>query len=147
MFNYTCSSKNTSHYLYCHLSGASEHGQEAMIASSIKYLNSFCSDTKNYDIPLDRCTPCIFCWNVFFNPGEIVIASRKAFQAHFILCQNDPVTDKTSIQLWAEISRKKGINWLKKNWFGLVSLFNGISNFVGYLMPKPFFLKNISGTI
>ena len=25
------------------------------------------------------------------------------------------------------------------DWFGLVSLFNGISTFVGYLMPKPFF--------
>ena len=25
-----------------------------------------------------------------------------------------------------------------KYWFGLVSLFNGISTFVGYLMPKPF---------
>ena len=24
-------------------------------------------------------------------------------------------------------------------WFGLVSLFNGISTFVGYLMPKPSF--------
>ena len=24
------------------------------------------------------------------------------------------------------------------DWFGLVSLFNGISTFVGYLMPKPF---------
>ena len=23
-------------------------------------------------------------------------------------------------------------------WFGLISLFNGISTFVGYLMPKPF---------
>ena len=23
-------------------------------------------------------------------------------------------------------------------WFGLVSLLNGISSFVGYLMPKPF---------
>ena len=30
------------------------------------------------------------------------------------------------------------------NWFGLVSLFNGISNFVGYLMPKPFSEKNSS---
>ena len=30
---------------------------------------------------------------------------------------------------------------------GLVSLFNGISTFVGYLMPKPFFEKNSSGTI
>ena len=32
-------------------------------------------------------------------------------------------------------------------WFGLGSLFNGISNFVGYLMPKLFFEKNSSGTI
>ena len=24
------------------------------------------------------------------------------------------------------------------SWFGLVSLFDGISTFVGYLMPKPF---------
>ena len=38
---------------------------------------------------------------------------------------------------------------LKKK-LGLVSLvflINGISTFVGYLMPKPFFLKNSSGTI
>ena len=31
--------------------------------------------------------------------------------------------------------------------FGLVSLFNGISTFVGYLMPKTFSKKNSSGTI
>ena len=31
-------------------------------------------------------------------------------------------------------------------WFGLISLFNGISTFVGYLMPKPFSEKNRSGT-
>ena len=31
--------------------------------------------------------------------------------------------------------------------FGLVSLFNGISIFVGYLIPKPFSLKDSSGTI
>ena len=31
--------------------------------------------------------------------------------------------------------------------FGLVSLFNGISTFVGYLMPKSFSYKNSSGTI
>ena len=35
----------------------------------------------------------------------------------------------------------------KKLWFGLVSLFNGISIFVGYLTPKPFSKKNSSGTI
>ena len=34
-----------------------------------------------------------------------------------------------------------------QRWFGLVSLFNGISTFVGYLMPKPFSKKNSSGTI
>ena len=33
------------------------------------------------------------------------------------------------------------------NHFGLVSFFNGISTFVGYLMPKPFSTKNSSGTI
>ena len=35
----------------------------------------------------------------------------------------------------------------QKLWFGWVSLFNGISTFVGYLMPKPFSEKNSSGTI
>ena len=33
------------------------------------------------------------------------------------------------------------------NTFGLVSLLNGISTFVGYLMPKPSFKKNSNGTI
>ena len=33
------------------------------------------------------------------------------------------------------------------DWFGLVSWFNGISTFVGYLMPKPFSLKKSHGTI
>ena len=32
-------------------------------------------------------------------------------------------------------------------WFGLVSLFNCISTFVGYLIPKQFSEKNNSGTI
>ena len=31
--------------------------------------------------------------------------------------------------------------------FGLVSLFNGISTFLGYLMPKLFSKKNSNGTI
>ena len=30
---------------------------------------------------------------------------------------------------------------------GLVSLFNDMSTFVGYLMPKPFSKKNSNGTI
>ena len=32
-------------------------------------------------------------------------------------------------------------------WFDLVSLFNGISTFVGYLTPKIFSLKISNGTI
>ena len=32
-------------------------------------------------------------------------------------------------------------------YYGLACLFNGISTFVGYLMPKPFSKKNSSGTI
>ena len=37
--------------------------------------------------------------------------------------------------------------YIQQFWFGLVSLFNGISTFVGYLMSKLFSLKNSSGTI
>ena len=53
----------------------------------------------------------------------------------------------------AEILRKTTENSEKLScsldffWFGLVSLFNGISTFVGYLMPNPFSKKNSSGTI
>ena len=36
---------------------------------------------------------------------------------------------------------------MTETWFGLVSLFNGISTFLGYLIPKPSFEKNSSGTI
>ena len=32
-------------------------------------------------------------------------------------------------------------------WFGLFSLFNGLTTYMGYLMPKPSLLKNSSGTI
>ena len=38
-------------------------------------------------------------------------------------------------------------NWIEELRFGLVSLFNGISTFVGYLMQKLFSWKNSSGTI
>ena len=37
--------------------------------------------------------------------------------------------------------------WVRQIRFGLVSLLNGISSFVGYLMPKLFFWKNSSSTI
>ena len=34
--------------------------------------------------------------------------------------------------------------YVVSTFFCLVSLFNAISTFIGYLMPKPFFQKNIS---
>ena len=37
-----------------------------------------------------------------------------------------------------ECSDGEGINSRDLVWFSLVYLFNGISTFVGYLMPKPF---------
>ena len=49
--------------------------------------------------------------------------------------------------------RLDGFGYVDKNLkkevesFGLVSLFNSISNFVGYLMPKPSFKRNTSNTI
>ena len=48
------------------------------------------------------------------------------------------------------IENKGIVNGQKLNIFksvGLVSLFNGISTILGYLMPKPFSEKNSSGTI
>ena len=37
--------------------------------------------------------------------------------------------------------------WFGLLWFALLSLFNDISTFVGYLMPKPFSQKNRSCAI
>ena len=46
------------------------------------------------------------------------------------------------------LSKEKKIDFhLKKIRIGLVSLFNGISTFVGYFMPKFSYKKNSSGTI
>ena len=45
------------------------------------------------------------------------------------------------------ICHKDVPNQTKPNTLGLVSLLNGISTFVGYLMAKPFSEKNSSGTI
>ena len=57
------------------------------------------------------------------------------------------VMEKVQIQLLSLLWLKQ--NWANKEmvWFGLISLFNGISTFVGYLMPKLFSLNNSSGTI
>ena len=43
---------------------------------------------------------------------------------------------------WLLVSTTGGLVW-----FGLVSLFNGISNFVGYSMPKPSLYKDRIGII
>ena len=40
----------------------------------------------------------------------------------------------------------QGFLYSLPNWFHLVSLFNGISTFVDYLMPKPPLQKNSNGT-
>ena len=47
---------------------------------------------------------------------------------------------KEKIEKWKK-GKKKKKDWeweikKKKVWFGLVSLFNGISTFMGYLIPK-----------
>ncbi len=41
---------------------------------------------------------------LFLKTGESVIATQRAFCAHFILYQNDSVPDRTSVLLWVEIS-------------------------------------------
>ena len=51
------------------------------------------------------------------------------------------------LESWRCIVRRLNKELLEMIRFWLVSLFNGISNFVGYLMPKPFSQKNSSGTI
>ena len=38
----------------------------------------------------------------------------------------------------SELVSYKSIKYVLLIWFGLVSLFNGMSTFVGYLMPKLF---------
>ena len=45
------------------------------------------------------------------------------------------------------LTAKPNPQYLGFVWFRLVSLFNGISTFIGYLMPKPFSKKNSSGII
>ena len=47
--------------------------------------------------------------------------------------------DRHFSQISAELEKSKVRFTMKLKRFGLVSLFNGISTFVGYLMPKSFF--------
>ena len=66
----------------------------------------------------------------------------------------------TALQFYNFLSTIKYLNFIQSfcyfydsfffiviDWLSLVSLFNGISTVVGYLMPKPFSKKNSSGTI
>ena len=51
------------------------------------------------------------------------------------------VSINETISVLENLDKKYKIIIIKETsfiWFGLVSLFNGISTFVGYLMPKPF---------
>ena len=52
-----------------------------------------------------------------------------------------------SVVVWVHLQMTYRQKKALKSSFDLVSLFNGISTLVGYLMPKPFFEKNSSGTI
>ena len=57
----------------------------------------------------------------------------------------DKKKTKKKKDLFFQIMSNFKINYY--SWFSLVSLFNGVSTFVGYLMPKQSFQKNISGTV
>ena len=46
--------------------------------------------------------------------------------------------------IWQSVFASMSLSLTHRNFDGLVSLFNGISTFVGYLIPKPFSLKNSS---
>ena len=45
--------------------------------------------------------------------------------------------ESKGIPLFTETIDSTLLYFVFVGWFGLVSLFNGISTFVGYLMPKP----------
>ena len=56
------------------------------------------------------------------------------------VCAAQPSSSPLTYKKKSVIKRKKR-NWLyfyTPVWFGLVSLFNDLSTFVGYIMPKPF---------
>ena len=54
--------------------------------------------------------------------------SKVCIETKLIFFLNENTFDKFFLNLWT-------------NWFHFVSLFNGISAFVGYLMPKTHFWK------
>ena len=91
---------NTFHILNCHLIGASELKQVAMVAPSSKCLSIFFfSDRICYNHGFDRCTLGFCCSNIFFKLVNLWFI-HQAFHAHFLLRQNDAVQDRKSILLW-----------------------------------------------
>lgn len=50
----------------------------------------------------------MFVDETFFKSVEYVIATRRAFYAHFMLHQNDVAPDRKSILLWVEIFSATG---------------------------------------
>ena len=59
----------------------------------------------------------------------------------------DHLQSSTVFIFFIELNKYKGIEPLIVKGLVRFLLFNGISTFVGYLMPKPFSKKNSSGTI
>ena len=64
LYLYTECNRNIPRILNCHLCGASECRQVAMVAPSSKYFTIFL-DMTIYDYAFDWCTPCIWYWNIF----------------------------------------------------------------------------------
>ena len=62
-------------------------------------------------------------------PGQVIPKTQKMVLSISLLNSQHY---KVRIEGKVEQSKERMV------WFGLVSLFNGISTFVGYLMPKPF---------
>ena len=49
-----------------------------------------------------------FALEIIFNVGKSVIATQRAFRAHFMLSRNNAVPDRKSMLLWEENFRNTG---------------------------------------
>ena len=85
--------RNTSHILNLHhLCDASEHKQVVTVAPANTGL--FICTLRTFSIKTFV--------SLFFKTGERVIATQRAFRAHFIQLRNDAVQDRKLILLWVE---------------------------------------------
>ena len=80
-------------------------------------------------------------WRCYSNNGIIVFHANQSEKHHEMNSKQNPITS-VILDIFIVIFFKNNLIWpfqlLIPKSFGLVSLFNGISTFVGYLMPKPF---------